>query len=235
MKRLLAQAVLRIDYGLLVYHINDFSRLVNGFSMLLLSSVGCQSHPDVSGTVLHRGIGLVCTGQRVHWSAWDIKRASQTVLLQHPARFRHVFVNILDRLFEGDRIRLEAIHDRHLREFKDLQEQFAKGQISESELREQKALLGERMVSQMSSILEQIEFAQEAYCVRCDAQCPISPRDDPTLSDYIWIEAAGNTCCPWSSMCSTTSMWLDAATLPFLVCRAAGNLSYLFSKGHSRM
>ena len=64
--------------------------------------------------------------------------------------------------------------------------------------------------------MEIVEFNLLAKCVKHGRMCPISPRHDQRLRDMYWIESAGNTCCPWSSM-SPTAIWLDKSTLPFVV------------------
>ncbi len=156
-------------------------------------------------------------GRRIHFSATDLKLAAQSVLKQHIAEFEHIFSDVLDRLFDGDRRNLVGISEKHLAEFKCSQAQHAKGDISETEIQNIKSALGESLLKELASVLEQIEFRETAHCIKHDTQCPISPRFVEELADFIWAEAAGNTCCPWSSMSASASMWLDSSTLPFLV------------------
>ena len=88
--------------------------------------------------------------------------------------------------------------------------------MTKTEFTEATVRLGILLVEELCKELENIEFNELDWCLQHEQFCPISPRSNPELKDALWIEAAGNTCCPWSVM-SDLSGWLDGSTLPFLV------------------
>ncbi len=157
--------------------------------------------------------------RRKHYCATELKPSARSVLTAHHARFEHVFVNVLDRLCAADRQLLEGLVRQHLDEYARQVDSRDQGIITVQELHDQKRSTGSAMVDALCEQLETMEFSETAPCIVHDGECPWSPRSNPAYKDYIWVETAGNTCCPWSQMSSTQSMWLDSATLPFLVSR----------------
>eukprot|EP00975_Prorocentrum_lima_P067930 12917836-Prorocentrum_lima.AAC.1 len=71
-------------------------------------------------------------------------------------------------------------------------------------------------VDKLKAELSQVEFNETAWCIVHQQQCYISPRHEQQHEKSYWVEASGNTCCPWSGM-SSGNGWLDRATLPFLI------------------
>ncbi len=166
------------------------------------------------------------TGRRVHYSATELKPAAQSILRSHHARFEHLFVNVLDRLSDPDRALLEGIVRSHIGQYNNHLVERDAGRLTDSELIILKRSIGVAMLSALCSSLESIEFEETAFCIIHNCRCHVSPRSNPAYKDWLWAEAAGNTCCPWSQMSSTASMWLDSATLPFLVPGRSENNSY---------
>ena len=71
------------------------------------------------------------------------------------------------------------------------------------------------LVCQLKTVLREVEFLEEAYCLHHDRMCPVNPRCVPGQEEKLWVEVAGTTCCPWSAMGAGLE-WLDKATAPCL-------------------
>ena len=71
----------------------------------------------------------------------------------------------------------------------------------------------------LKEYLSDVEFMEQDFCLVHQTNCYISPRRDPADRRSLWVEASGNTCCPWSAMARAvqTGGWLDVASLPFMV------------------
>lgn len=152
-------------------------------------------------------------------SACDIAAESQRCLMAHEAtgRPRHVFVDVLDRLYPSDREALEAVRDEVLGKWQRVLESAQKhDNAPASYIGEQRRRLGEEMRHRLLGILREVEFQPEAFCVIHGRKCPLDPRADPELRTYMHIEAAGNTCTPWSTA-GSRSGWLSSCTLVALV------------------
>ena len=55
--------------------------------------------------------------------------------------------------------------------------------------------LGSEMRGRVLSVLREMEFRPDAFCIIHDRRCPLDPRaEDPSPAEYIHIEYAGNTC-----------------------------------------
>jgi hypothetical protein len=158
-------------------------------------------------------------GRRVAYSATDLLPAAQQILRKHRAGFLHLFVNVLDRLAKPDRDLLEGIVNDHMARYSQHVLEHESQQITASDLQGFRHSLGLSLKQQLSDHLETVEFNEKAHCLVHGHDCYLSPRFDKSLVDVLWVEAAGNTCCPWSSMNTSGSMWLDHATLPFLVAQ----------------
>jgi hypothetical protein len=161
---------------------------------------------------------LAYAGRRVHYAATEIKASARAVLLQHPAGFRHLFGDIMERVPLSQRAMLKDISSDFLGRFRTAEAEHNAGSLSTAEFHGLKDALGVKFLADLRSHLDIMEFEHKAWCYIHLDMCYISPRFAPDTASSIWAEAAGNTCCPWSSM-SPGSMWLDSATLPFLVSR----------------
>ena len=162
-----------------------------------------QTFPDSSG-------GVACH------AATDINSAAQMCLSSHKSCIHHVFGDILGRVPRGFQQPLKDIESSYLAEFKFLQTELKLGQLTKPEFGVAKRKLEQGYVCKLKSELSQIEFNDADFCLVHQKQCYISPRHDSRFSHAYWIEASGNTCCPWSRIGGQNG-WLDVATLPFLV------------------
>lgn len=150
----------------------------------------------------------------VVYSACDCSPLSQKALQAHlPAsRPRHVFTNILDRLYEFDRERLSGIAGEVLAKWK----QVASQPLPKAEMNAYKAKLGTELRHRLVLALKDVEFRPDSWCIVHRQPCPLDPKLDPQFSKFLHVEAAGNTCVPWSSS-GNHGGWLHECTLPLLV------------------
>jgi hypothetical protein len=152
------------------------------------------------------------------WAATDLMPASQRCLAAHRSgsRPRHIFTNVLGRLPDAERAQCLAIQSRKLRAFKDCELGVEQGCLTKAELERKQHVLGTELIEELKDVLGSVEFKSTDWCIQCQRQCPISPRHDPALKDLFWMEMAGTTCCPFSTM-GPCGRWLSEATLPCLV------------------
>jgi len=149
------------------------------------------------------------------YSATEVDAAAQAVLKAHKAGIQHIFGDIQDRLPNATRKKLMELQAVSLQEYKYLQEELSLGQITKDEFMAAKAKMDTAYVGKLKTELSQVEFNETAWCIVRQQECYISPRHEKQHEKSYWVEASGNTCCPWSGM-SSGNGWLDRATLPFL-------------------
>lgn len=157
------------------------------------------------------------------YSAWEIDEDKRKVLLGHrkESKPQHVFGDILDMVPDEERAKCQAVMDDVMTRFKELKKQYTGDQmkipaISMQEFNGKKVALTEELLQSLDEILEQVTFKENAYCFKCQHDCPISPRSCPRHRMARWIEVGGHTCDPWTAMGSGGG-FCDNATLPAMV------------------
>ena len=163
----------------------------------------------------HLGKSVLGARPATCYAATELNPHARACLMAHRNGPLHVFGDVLGRL--PSRVRKDAreVEAQFLADFKCLQDELHLKQMTKTEFVGLKTKLESAYVKKLQDMLESVEFNDTDYCFVHETQCPISPRDDPTHRQSYWVEASGNTCCPWSGM-ATGNGWLDAATLPFL-------------------
>ena len=157
-------------------------------------------------------------------AACDLLRESHTALENHEpqSRPRHMFRNVLDRLFPEDKQHLILLQNKCLKEGKQVRNNLREamqrqGIESKQVVRIATKRIGDRMFAQMCKFLDKVEFRDVSECtVHPGCDCPWIPRADESIANRLWIEAAGSTCVAWSAMGSGKN-WLHESTLPCLV------------------
>ena len=149
----------------------------------------------------------------VVYSACENDKIAQRCLRGHtgPTKPRHIFADILHRVPSAKRTQLKSMVAKAL-------EQFAEERGKSPESNKWRQRLGERGASLRRALLDAmkgVELHKRAWCVVHNSYCPTNPRADPDLKNYIHIEAASNTCTPWSSS-GNFFKWMDAHTLVVL-------------------
>jgi hypothetical protein len=139
-------------------------------------------------------------GLRVHYAATEIMVAARSVLTRHVAKFRHLFGDVLERVPEAQRKVLIATSREYLQQNKVATAELKGGSMSQESYARLRQDLGSQLLAELSSQLQQIEFEESAWCYVHEKKCFVSPRFDPDFKNFLWLEAAGNTCCPWSAM-----------------------------------
>ena len=161
-----------------------------------------------------------CSGDVCSYAATERNSAAQACLLKHKAGIGHVFQDVLGRLPSLAKRQLKDMEQRALADYKCLQQELSLQQIDKASFLTMKQKLESSYVSSLKEVLATVEFNDTDFCLVHGKQCCVSPRSDPALRTAYWVEASGNTCCPWSIMSSSkggcSNGWLDAATLPFL-------------------
>jgi hypothetical protein len=172
-------------------------------------------------TTLSEQLGLPSEsrGKVSMYAAWDISKASQKVLRSHrlETRPKHLFGDLTERLEGSDRDRLAAILSDCMEKYQIGRRQFEDGFLTLQGKKDLRVALGRKLVLELSSELESMEFKTTAWCLMCKNQCPISPRWDPEFKGTYWCEAAGTNCQPFSTANHDAGGWLDESTLIALV------------------
>ena len=188
-------------------------------------ATSCYSGTGTYEAVLHRI--MTCAAktsaasakpQLIMYSACEVCPLARAVLASHPAasRPRHIFGDILDRVPAAVLSDLRAVEQHYMKLWQDTKAEFALKNITKSEATQWHSQLSESYVASLMPIFSALEFNGEAWCYLHKKKCPISPRQGG-YSTQLWTEAAGTTCCPWSSMpINIMNKWLDPATLPCL-------------------
>ncbi|CAE7194005.1 unnamed protein product [Symbiodinium sp. CCMP2592] len=160
------------------------------------------------------------SGDVCSYAATERNAAAQACLFKHKAGIGHIFEDVLGRLPSQARTQLKDMEQRALSDHKCLQQELSFQQIDKASFVTMKQKLESSYVSSLKEVLATVEFNDTDFCLVHGKQCCISPRSDPALRTAYWVEASGNTCCPWSIMSSSkggcSNGWLDSATLPFL-------------------
>ena len=154
--------------------------------------------------------GSPCAGIHIYSAADIMPRAQKALLGHHPALGPgHVFVDVLDRLPEDVRLTCVGIQNSKLEAFK----------LAHDDRRASATLkltLGQELFNELSDVLDNVEFLQEAPCLRHGIKCPTNLRLDAMYRDMVHVEIAGTTCTAWSAM-GRSMGYLDKSTLPCLV------------------
>jgi hypothetical protein len=150
------------------------------------------------------------------YSACDIDSKALQALAAHSdrTRARHRFCNVLDRVHPAQLQALRRIEKHYLDLWDDTKRERAVGAVDEQELRRWHERLSSEYLVRLMEEFSGIEFLETAYCAEHDAQCPLSPRSDPELSQKLWVEGAGSVCTPFSKT-GPQDHWLSSATLVF--------------------
>lgn len=161
---------------------------------------------------------LQIDGKVVCYFATENWAGAQQALLGHSEESRplHMFVDVLDRLFDVDRWRLQSAVEQKLEALQCAKVELALGHYTKPEFEQEKKTLEAQLVAFLLDAFKSIEFQERAYCMACDAQCPLSPRSDPEFSGCFWTEASGSVCTSWSSF-GSNGQWLSINTLSTLV------------------
>lgn len=146
------------------------------------------------------------------YSACERKKTATAVLQQHPAMTdAHIFGDILDRLPKHVRQQCLEIQSARISEWKELK-RLGEGTAAKRDE------LGQLLFSQLSGILDAVEFEQEAFCAKHGIKCSLNVQAALPLDteSFIHVEAAGSTCLAWTSF-GKSAGWLHESTLPCLV------------------
>lgn len=154
----------------------------------------------------------------VFYSACDVAPEARQCLLAHgrQSRPRHVFGDLLDRLYPTDKEELDIIVDQCIRGWHRYLEGAQEGQRPKAEIMAEKKRLGSEMRGLLLAFLSEVEFRPDSFCYVHEQRCPLDPKDDWWLKDWFHIEVAGNTCTPWSTI-GQLGGWLSPCTLPVAV------------------
>lgn len=157
----------------------------------------------------------------VLYSSCDADATSQKVLMAHDLAHRplHLFTDVLDRLPDDVRAFCLQIQQKHMRKYHILKAMKNKPRKKKRRLQNSQqeiAHLEQDYLLRLHAVLQETKFNEEAYCqIHCQ-KCNINPRSNPELAKHRWLEVAGTTCCPFSSI-GKRGGFLDDATLPCLV------------------
>ena len=152
-------------------------------------------------------------GSCASYSATEISAVARSCLLSRSSA-QHVFQDVLGRLPNAVREELQAVEKNVLDEYKYLNQELTLGQLDKGSFVAARNKLETNYLNTLREELSAVEFNDKDFCVVHNRMCHISPRHSKDFKNAYWIEASGNTCCPWSGM-STGNGWLDKATLPF--------------------
>eukprot|EP00969_Alexandrium_andersonii_P032712 1428149-Alexandrium_andersonii.AAC.1 len=95
----------------------------------------------------------------------------------------------------------------------EFKQQAERQELSGVERRHALKAAGAEFFSAACKLLQQLPAPGDdasAWCVRCGRQCRLKPCLGP---GEIWLEAAGNTCTPWSAA-GLCQGWLDQQSIP---------------------
>jgi len=134
----------------------------------------------------------------------------QEVLVNSKTKPHHCFSNILDRVPKAVTKYLDECQQHHRSALQDSGEP-----VGSRKYRQLIKDHGEDFLEEACSYLEHIDFPKDAVaqCRICNQDCPLWPVLD---ENCVWIEIAGNTCTPWSSVGKGLG-WLDTLSIPCLI------------------
>ena len=127
----------------------------------------------------------------------------------------HLFDSNVDRLSTDDRDRLQGMLDHQLGLLSCHKQELNLKTISKKEFNALAKEMSESLRCELQLALEDMEFVSECWCLIHEKNCPVTPRMDPELEAFYWVEGAGTICKPFSSM-STNPPWCDPSTLSTL-------------------
>ena len=140
----------------------------------------------------------------VLYSTWEIDKNARTTQNSFPVGHRpiHSFGDIMGMLSVADQEEINKLWRHASRAFAEL------GQSASSEASQLQAQeIALNFQNEMHMFFENVQYNEFAYCRYHDRYCAISPRHpDPSVGwlgipeSGLWLELAGNTCCPWSGM-----------------------------------
>ena len=121
--------------------------------------------------------GFVGAPNCVCFASTDVMPSAQRVLLAHPAasRSRHVFSDVLDRLFPADREELLEIQGKALAEYSNLKEEQRMDNINKKDMLCMKSRLSEEMMQHLLEVFRRVEFQTDAPCLVHKRRRPFSP------------------------------------------------------------
>ena len=139
------------------------------------------------------------SGEIIEYSASGILPQSQTVLqcLKHPPR--HRFRDLMHRVPEAVRLALRESEERALSYTKYLAEEWNLKAMDAVEYQEARLPTQRQFLLELRGVLRAVDrWPTAAPCAQHGTSCPISPRGQQGCADKLWVEAGGNTWCPWS-------------------------------------
>ena len=185
------------------------------------SGMGC---PEMSCRFLEAA--LKKHGMNVHFeffSACEVDKPCQDILMHHKDPPKHIFANLLDRLTETDLATLTRLQNKYIKRLcrKAPSEHMQPGRKSFKQWTgraEHVKTLGAKFLKEAVSFLQSATFSKGAKyeCVVHGAKCMAVPE---VKAGSLWVEVGGNTCTPWASAGNRMG-WLDPASLPCLAWAA---------------
>jgi hypothetical protein len=141
------------------------------------------------------------------YSATDNSKACRSALEAHREPPKHIFGDLRDRIPTEVYGQLEGLFTK----FNDM---MPKGECKKVVTQAAKDL-GDLFFQEACTLLDNLELPRDgtAWCFLCEKNCPVVP---PLRPGDIWLEAAGNTCTPWSRSGAQLG-WLDFQSLVSLV------------------
>ena len=165
--------------------------------------------------LLARLLGVV-PGPIVFYAAWELSKAAQTALLNHTAtRPLHLFEDVLQRVPGFERGELTRGVDEKLQTLALAKKECKLGSITRKEYLAEAKELERANLNALRAGLEDLEFEATTKCLICKSYCCINPRANLAYKDYTWLEVAGTTCSPFSTL-SDNPCWLDPSTFAVL-------------------
>lgn len=148
-------------------------------------------------------LGLPKTPKVVFYSACDIDPVARAALAAHsaPTKPLHIFGEILDRIPRGSLADLKTIEAHYFDLWSATKQECKSGDTSKKDFESWRSRIEDEYLKELVTRFAAIEFQEDAYCFVHERMCPVCPRAGGSpYKDFIWGEAAGTTCCPWSRM-----------------------------------
>ena len=124
---------------------------------------------------IEAGVRIIC------YASAEIDDTANRVLCNHQgdSRPKHRFGCILERLHSEDRRQVLQIEEKIFRTAAELKIAFESEELSKALYHNKRDDLGSELIRQLSEFLEDVEFADVAWCRECEDYCPVSPRMVP--------------------------------------------------------
>ena len=150
----------------------------------------------------------------IFYSGCEVAASPMQFIAEHvpEIRPRHLQKDLLDRLFASNRAKVTAILDIALDSYRKLKAKRRERKLGCDDFMTQKRRMEASLVRNLDLEFRHFHFQEKVECAICGGRCFVSPRSDPELSNYYWVECGGNSCDPWS-MAGDRAGWLHAATL----------------------